>query len=382
MDNFLDIKILENLHDKINSTPIFSSDEIEKRNWNLFCAVLDSLYSAVNFINAHSDVPKKEEDFIFLLIFICIVKDAIIELFKSLHISYPFDKDSHFFRDICLNKPLEIPTELMPSDDKFFEYFRSLSFAHPFDTDRPKFFQENEKQYSPFVLTGINMKNDEIGVRAYSNKHNNIIDIILPFQLLKDYIKSRYILLTLITNKIEDIISTKELFWRKRKINRALQPIEILRDASAILDIRYEEHYQIDTAICYLETKLTRLDNQNPVATFRKAIISQIPLICDCIDNLEYTKMNSNLDGIINIWPRNIYPNSSYDLEKIYCYLKHTETINNQNWGKQRAKSFYKQFAKKWVKINLDKMSYDEIKLLVATACYLETHKDLPPNSY
>ena len=90
MCDLLDINILESLQDKINSTPIFSNDEVEKRNWNLFCAVLDRLDSAAQLINKHQEIPQNEENLIFFLIFACMIKDAIKELFKSLHISYPF----------------------------------------------------------------------------------------------------------------------------------------------------------------------------------------------------------------------------------------------------------------------------------------------------
>ncbi len=36
------------------------------------------------------------------------------------------------------------------------------------------------------------------------------------------------------------------------------------------------------------------------------------------------------------------------------------------------ADEFSKEFAKKWVSIDINTMRVDEIKLLVQTACYLE----------
>ena len=67
---------------------------------------------------------------------------------------------------------------------------------------------------------------------------------------------------------------------------------------------------------------------------------------------------------------------ANYQLEKIFTYLDtRSETIDpnsNEYWGLLQAYEFSQEFAKKWVTINIRDMSYDEIKLLVCTACYLE----------
>ena len=68
-----------------------------------------------------------------------------------------------------------------------------------------------------------------------------------------------------------------------------------------------------------------------------------------------------------------------YQLEKIYSYLDtRSEVIDkasNEYWGLKQAYDFSKEFAKKWVKIDIKTMQYDEIKLLVAVACYFESQE-------
>lgn len=61
---------------------------------------------------------------------------------------------------------------------------------------------------------------------------------------------------------------------------------------------------------------------------------------------------------------------------KIFYYLDERSEIidpySNEAWGLKQAEDFANGFAKKWVKIDVETMQYDEIKLLIYTACYLE----------
>ena len=79
-------------------------------------------------------------------------------------------------------------------------------------------------------------------------------------------------------------------------------------------------------------------------------------------------------------YPKNTYQMFGYDREKIFSYLNEN-TNKDKIWGLQRAQSFSKQFAKKWVDIDVETMSYDEIKLLTITACYLELQAEKENNN-
>ena len=70
--------------------------------------------------------------------------------------------------------------------------------------------------------------------------------------------------------------------------------------------------------------------------------------------------------------PKIMHQFADYQLEKIFCYLNDRCDYVNVIWGRQQAHEFSKGFAKKWVTIDAKNMSFEEIKLLVTTACYLE----------
>lgn len=83
--------------------------------------------------------------------------------------------------------------------------------------------------------------------------------------------------------------------------------------------------------------------------------------------------------SIIYERPKDMHQMAHYQLEKIYSYLDERsdciDPASNEYWGLQQAYEFSQEFAKNWVTIDVRTMQYDEIKLLVAVACYLEKEK-------
>lgn len=274
-----------------------------------------------------------------------------------------------------LGNPLNLPDDECPTDDKFFEYFRSLAFAHPFKTDRPKFFQKDEIQYSPWVIANSSITNmrgggvDAVGVRIYSNKLNEIKDLII-----KHFIRSRYLLLEKATTKVNQIILNKNSEWKKRKICRFRSPLNTLKEINNILVSRYEVNSYIEAAITYMECVSTLPENDSAIEKFRNAICSEIPFLCDAVDELDYSKIANRLSSIVYTRPKNMYQMAHYQLEKIYSYLNENQSSDNRLWALKQAEDFWKALACKWVMINLNEMSLEEIKLLVAVACYLEVN--------
>ena len=133
----------------------------------------------------------------------------------------------------------------------------------------------------------------------------------------------------------------------------------------------------------FLCCELTKIDkNISSVSAFRDAIIAVLPRICDCVDSLDYDGLYDAL-STFNRYPDKMHPMAFYQLEKIATYLDKRSSIvargSNEDWGLFNAEEFANEFAKKWVDIDVANMEYDEIKLLVATACYLEA-KDQEAN--
>ncbi len=391
MNDFLDETIVQNLRETVNSTTLFSHDErYNKTDYNLICAVMDRADTCVRYLNEHADTPKVEEDFIVFLMFTSMLLDAIKESFKQLNVDYPYHEgrgtdisfDSNpdyydFFRDICIASKLNITEENCPSDDKFYEYIRSLSFAHPVETSRAKFLQKNEIQYSPWVIANnpfldFNRSLDYVGIRIYSSKREEILDFTFSFSILKRYIKSRYLLLEQITKKISSIITEQENIWRARKVNRELSSIEILKDIKSILIERHEDYFQIKKMVESLGCKYTLEANSISIKKFRDAIEGMIPKICDTVDSMDYEEMHKVIDYIF-CSPKTVHNQCGYQVSKILTYLNFEHNgMNNIQFGLKQANAFAQEFAKKWVKIDTNTMSFEEIKLLVHTACYLE----------
>jgi hypothetical protein len=377
MNNYFVPQLTKDFRNVINKSPIFIHDEQYKNHYYLACVVMDRLDTCVEYLNKHITYPKNEEDFLSFMMFSCMLVDAVKQILKDLDIE-PVCNNSEFFSKVCLGSPLNLSEEECPTDDKFFEYFRSLTFAHPFETSRPKFFQKGEIQYSPWVIVNSTVGAlhgipDAIGVRIYSNKCDDILDLRLSFATLKEYIKSRYECISLATKWAEHAVAKEKVKWRGQKINRIQEPIDILKEIMKILTSRYEKTYDIERAINYLKCINTVEENKKAVNQFRNALIEKIPAVCDAVENLDNTLMAEILDDIIQARPLKMHNGAHYQLEKIFSYLREDNNYSdNYNWGLEQALYFSEAFAKKWVIIKPFEMSCNEIKLLVCVACYLE----------
>lgn len=375
MEVFLNPDVYREFRNAFNETPLFMYNEEYKTCFNLFCAVTDRLESCIEYLNGHAETPKTEEDFLSFVMFSCMVLDAVKHVLKQLDIE-KIDKID-YFQNICLSKPLNIEKHKCPTDDKFFEYLRSIMFAHPFETNRPKFFMKHEIQYSPWVIannpaTKFRGIKDGVGVRIYSNKFDEIKDLIFSFDVLKKYIKSQYLLLDLATEKVKEIVSLKEIEWKKHKINRSLDYLDILKEIKDILKLRHEEYYDVETVIRYMGCKNTLKENLTSVERFKQGIIEIIPDLCDAIDSLNYEMATEKLDYILHQRPWKMHSMANYQLGKIYCDLNETQIVSKREWALEQVELFSKEFAKKWVTIIPQEMSFAEIKLLVTVSCYLE----------
>ena len=377
MDNYFVPQITWDFRNLINMSPIFIYDEQYKNHYNLACVVMDRLDTCVKYLNKHITYPKNEEDFLSFMMFSCMLVDAVKQILKDLDIE-ALSKESKYFRKVCLGRPLNLSEEECPTDDKFFEYFRSLTFAHPFETSRPKFFQKGEIQYSPWVIVNSPIGAlleipDAIGVRIYSNKYDDILDLRLSFETLKEYIKSRYECISLATKWAENAVAKENSKWRRQKINRVQEPIDIFREILKILTSRFEETYGIEKAINYLECINTVENNKKAVNQFHKALIEKIPAVCDAVENLDNNLKAEILDDVIHAQPEKMHSCAHYQLEKIFSYLTEDNNYSdNYKWGLIQAQHFSEAFAKKWVIIKPYEMSCNEIKLLVCVACFLE----------
>ena len=90
------------------------------------------------------------------------------------------------------------------------------------------------------------------------------------------------------TEKVKEIVSLKEIEWKKHKINRSLDYLDILKEIKDILKLRHEEYYDVETVIRYMGCKNTLKENLTSVERFKQGIIEIIPDLCDAIDSLNY----------------------------------------------------------------------------------------------
>ncbi len=375
MTKFLDSRIVETAQNIISSNDLFYKEPSQKEHFNFICASLQRIHSAVIFLNKHSALPDTSADFIHWLVYASMLKEAVYYLFKNLHKEYRraiLGKEKDFFYRICMEQNLPKFDE----DDKFFSLIRSLVFAHPTDVYHPT--SSSSRLYSPLAYVDENKK--EVGAMIYISGSTKIQFLQIPFVTLKEYINSRYQLLNNIIDYLNEIIEVKNTEWKKRKINTGGDVLSTLKDIVSVLQERCMEHYEIDELITYLTLQSSIEANNEPIAKYRQAIVCAIPELCITIENMNYDRMFEILGELVGwgVLPKCLYENANYDFEKIIC-LSVSDHPNNIWYGLRRAQSFSDNFAKKWVTIDTEHMSIDEIKLLTIVACYCEKNNKIDP---
>ena len=374
MGDLLNQELCDELRDVINQTDIFIKDEKESKRFLFICALMDRFDTAAKYINEHQKKPDSEEELIIFMVYSCIIKDGIDYIKKSLKIGK--SKDRKIFEDIYKKEPINISDNVQFDDDKFFSYFRSLIFAHPLYTSRSiPMSEENEIQYSPYIIENslyIRIIPGLIGVKIYSNKREIIEPLLISFESLKEYIKGKYEELDDIITKFKQIIEEKETEWKKHKVNRDQEAVDVLKDCVNILGERYMDTYEIHDLITYLTCENSLKENIENVNKYRNEIKRIIPSICDAIDSHDIEELYSIISFILFVKPKT-NNKMHYHLEKVYNYLNYkNKDIDDIKWGLKQAELFAQGFAKKWVVIKPREMSYDETKMLIQVACYLE----------
>lgn len=383
---FLDKQKINEFMELINNNEMFINRSDLLLLYNLICTFKDRMFSAVDYLNKHCDCPTTEEDFVVFLVYACMIYDGFNKMHENLlHQVPPYKGKKKYFKYAKHYKEYYFNDDTCPTDDVFFEYLRAMAFAHPYEVSyrgRP-FLEKNEKHYCPWVMVNSRLNFDDIkdsvGIRMYTNiDQNKIVSLTFSFKSLKEYVKSIYDTFPTLITWAKDVISGQNAEWKLKKVNRRQDTVAILNEIKSVLEQRYENAYSIDDALSYLTCQLSIQSNIENVEKFRKAIESKIPSLCDSVDELNYEKMEEAL-AILYETPKVMHQMAHYQLEKIYSYLDerndNIDPASNEYWGLQQAYEFSQGFAKNWVTIDVRTMQYDEIKLLVAVACYLEKEK-------
>lgn len=379
MVDILDKDLCGKLRDVVNSTNLFYEDAVERKIYSPICAMMDRVDESMDYILAHTDVPKTNDELLLVLNHISILTDAIKRLFERLKLGYEeIEKDlPKHLQCICTTEPFNFEPDQIPRDDTVFEYIRSISFAHPLDTNRGWLIKQiHDDHCSPFLMMDRALcYKDHVGVYVYSTKSPDIFSIQFPYSILLSYAFERFKLIAYIIDALKQKIENKEKLWKERKVKRDGTPTEVLQDILSIQEERYERTYEVRSLISIFTSPCTLQENQESLNKLRKAIVDIIPALCDATDNMDSEQFYSLSDKIIDVYPKKTYGMFFYHMEKIFSYLDTGVHPSDKIWGLRQADEFSKEFAKKWVKIDVNTMDDEEIKVLVMAACYLEAQE-------
>lgn len=372
--HFFDVAYIDDFREIMN-TPYFQKSKEFSLKFNLCCAVADRLGTCIAYLNKHLKHPKTEEDFLSFLMFACMMRDAVEAILEEFGVlpNCQGEEQFQFFKDVYVNSKIYNPEKDFPTDDKFFDYFRSLTFAHPVETNRARFLRKElkEKHYCPFVLVNRFWGDPEcVGARIYTNVSKDILDVYIPFERIKNYLKFKYEQLSLATNYLKQKNLELESNWKRDKINRKLAPLEMLQEIKEKLEQRCAETYEVSELILFLKYKPSLKQNEKSTLEYQKAIICCLPSLCETVEQLDYNKMSSVVESVLYVRPKSA-EKVDYQLGCIYTDLNSATDAARYLYALGCVQCVVASFAQKWVVID-EEMPADEIRFLISAACYLE----------
>ena len=341
--------------------------------YNLICASVNRIKTCAYYINEHMEYPKTEEDFICLFTFIGMLYDCILRLTKEFGVEIKFDNS--IFVELYGNQDLNILEEDNIKDNHIFEYLRSLIFAHPTDTNRVAFLKRrNEHHVSPWVI--VHGKNsfvkddDKVGIRIYSDKQKEIINLEFSYKAIFAFSFFIYSSLGEVIKNIEERINKENDRSLTKKINRGKVLKNIFEEAKAILESRYQDTYIIDDLIDI--SNLNFKDNKNDmiIGKMQFEMLDKINIFCDAIDEGNDDRIDTYINYFLFKKVDYGYETGHYHRSKIFEYLKEESSDSNLEFAKSCLKTFYDNYASKYIYIDFDNYSYKDIKTLLRIADY------------
>lgn len=397
--------------DRLNQVSVYSI-EIKK-----IVDYFNDFYKNLNMKELNDDKNDKFSKFILNIQFL---KDVIF-IFSSF---YNFKiqenkKNKHFEIYYCYNTNIEkIKNNI--NDTSIFSFLRAGFVAH-----RPKIIKyfSSEwilKEKNEFLINNdfyfLKNSSDSISLSLIFNKkiENLIVSHFLKFSDKKiedltiyfsinnffSYIKSLYLYIEKTKENIYESIE----YWKNQKKslkisieeNDFLKKIELIKNK---LTDSYLDSYILDKLnYMFLDNYKFNKKNFEYINEYRKFIDS---FLNQFIKVLEKTVDQNKIDKFINRNWNEIFlgfPNIKIDGNSLnYCYEKidsylyekertifNIEKMNwnnssstNEEWGLRCLYIFYYFFAKKYVYMDLNKMSFNELYLLVHVANFRHRHKTI-----
>lgn len=384
MSCYLDPSIIENMRNAVCES-IYLHKNIAK--FNMICAVMDRVDSAIRYLNEHSGYPADESQYLTFMAYACMIQDALVNMSNQIDGFNPMysENENEFFGKVFDMSPLKRVSTECPDDQKFFRYIRSISFAHTFNTDKSKFLPKGIQHYSPMVTFNRYEKplagyDECICVLVYPN-NTDYFCLHVPWKCLLGYIQAQYEMFTQFTTWVQVELENQIAEWKIRKIDRSGTVPEILQRVIDLIHDRYEplpktfeDDWENSKACMLFELlrdytlELTDSSNVASVERYRKAIADAMPELCEIMDNIgDWDEVTYRF---LFAHPKTMHPEGGYELEKIHSMR--AEDYRSTYHGRQLAADFAKGFASKWVHIDAQSMPVEEIQLLANVACYLE----------
>jgi hypothetical protein len=339
--------------------------------------MMDRVDDSTAWLNCHGGFPTSAAEFLLFLVHGDIVCKTVLKAVGKLNINNPYGNEHsvaarRYLSNYCSGGLSCEGVSDMPNDKIIWSYLRALAFAHTEETADKRYYgsflQEGEIQYSPFLKVDKDKK--EVGAIVYSSRKDRTKAFMVSYDALKRFVLSRFELINEIVKLAKKRIKEHERNLKQDVIEEGILPIAMLRD----LREKYVERFDsigaddFDFALMCLTCQTSLSKNEDKVTCFRRALENTIPNVVRAFNRLDYEECFKRLDEICCREAQGVSNSVSYQLQKVFAHLRTGD--DKYKLAKQCVVALTSDFLSKYVEIDVDAMSDDEIKMLITVACY------------
>lgn len=395
----LPIDYIENFRkDVTNNSYLILNNESYRNEWNIICACMDRIEDTTRYLNSKVLGEKHDYgcafDLMEFLSHSASMLDCIDTIAETIKANCTIESSDIIFKSKVitdqnkLNERLAKVQKNKPyknEDDLYFEYIRSIGIVHPSSTDHHPYFQQFEKEVSPFLIWNrfVGLTDGDISLHIYDfNGKESFHSLKLELSEIYEFIASRYNRIQALNTAFNSQINALKIELK----NQQLLNRRAFNDYSSFLSyLRVEAHKRSEFIECYIDETAKMIGLNNMPNAIKKQYLKYCNALKYAIDDLRGILQTSILNDDFNedilvqeLHLPNILPED--DVEGITYYYEKTSKLYDESrygkddidWARIQAKNLY-EIVKNYAPVGnniLDSLDNLQLLAVLNTALY------------
>lgn len=384
--------------DVTNNSYLILNNESYRNEWNIICACMDRIEDTARYLNSKILGEKHDYgcafDLMEFLSHSASMLDCIETIAETIKANCTIEPSDIIFKSKVITDQKKLNERLAKvqknkpyknEDDLYFEYIRSIGIVHPNSTDHHPYFQQFEKEVSPFLIWNrfVGLTDGDISLHIYDfNGKESFHSLKLELSEIYEFIVSRYNRIQALNTAFNSQINALKIELK----NQQLLNRRAFNDYSSFLSyLRVEAHKRSEFIEYCIDETAKMIGLNNMPNAIKKQYLRYCNALKYAIDDLRGILQTSILNDDFNedilvqeLHLPDILPED--EVEGITYYYEKTGKLYDESrygkddidWARIQAKNLY-EIVKNYAPVGsniLDNLDNLQLLAVLNTALY------------